>query len=121
MMLDITRDSVCMGDDFAEDPTHRNFFDITLVGIEQEQVIRKIVEATRSGLPSIVGGHAVWILMHKDPLAVIAQGIEEPHVCPLGLIQTFVDQDSVKLHWNYHGQTEFSQVCQIVDRVRRST
>ena len=118
MVIEITRDSVCMADDCVSDPTHSARFEVSLDGIDRADVTEKIIEVLRPALPKISGGEAVWVLMHDKPLAVVAQHVDEACIMYEGRRCDFVNHSVVQLHWNYQVQEDYKAICRIMSRLR---
>ncbi|MBK9008067.1 MAG: hypothetical protein IPM31_13880 [Anaerolineae bacterium] len=104
----IWRDSVAAGDDIY--PRHEKRIKMES-GETVESMLEKILAIHY--LPSIIDGKATWIVVGKNPLAVVAQQRSKPHylVEPTALIENLIERkDGHHLEFMYWCQVEPQKV-----------
>ena len=100
MALQLTRDSVCAGDD-ADAPHERSY--AVAPGAGWADVLQGI--AACGYLASIAGGQATWVArVEGTPVAVLAQQWDAPRMLP-GQERHAV-QVAVRLHFDYCAQQD---------------
>jgi hypothetical protein len=112
MTINLTRDSVAMGDDV--DAPHAYALSVP-VGCTLAQVLQYVLN--RPYLASIAGGKATWVaLLQQKPVAVLAQQWLRPVLLvPDFLLPSGVE---VQLHFRYYTQ---QQPEEVVAELRRRT
>lgn len=105
--LQLTRDSVCAGDDC--DAPHRR----TMTFDPPVQLLAAIGSAVGSKyLASIAGGKASWVaLLDSEAIAVVAQQWDEPKFLPN--VDYGIPRADVNVHFCYHAQRNPKDVYSI--------
>lgn len=100
MHINLTRDSVAMGDDV--DAPHAHHFSMP-DGSTLNQVLQVVLR--QHYLASIAGGKATWVaLLDQRPIAVLAQQWQQPVL--LGPDLVLPPNVAVQLHFRYHTQQD---------------
>jgi hypothetical protein len=104
-----------MGDDVE---THDARFEIKADTLEE--LVEWIQQS--SYLPQIGGGKATWSMASNFPIAVFAQEWSSPRMLLLNpwmyLKKLNYDGDLLKIHFNYHAQTDPELVVEVLKRYR---
>ena len=116
MNIQLTRDSVAMGDDVDAPHPH------TLYLTENTTIIEIVDTIIRANyLPNIHGGKATWSVASKKPIALIAQQWSGAKLLPQ-LHHSFDtllgNDDGYKIHINYHAQTDPDVVYRVLSRFK---
>lgn len=116
MKIQLTRDSVAMGDDV--DAPHRHTIDLP-----ENTTIIEIIDAIISAnyLPNIHDGKATWSVASKNPIALIAQQWTSAKLLPQlhhSLDTLLGNDDGYKIHINYHAQTDPDVAYRVLSRFK---
>ncbi|SNC67674.1 hypothetical protein SAMN06265337_2032 [Hymenobacter gelipurpurascens] len=104
MHINLTRDSVAMGDDV--DAPHAHRFSMP-DGSTLAQVLQTVL--SQRYLASITGGEATWVaLLEQKPIAVLAQQWQQPVL--LGPDLVLPPNVAVQLHFRYRTQQDPEEV-----------
>jgi hypothetical protein len=114
MKIQLTRDSVAMGDDCYAPHPHT-------IDLPENATIIEIIDAITSSsyLANISGGKASWSVVSHNPIAVIAQQWSKAKILPQfnhSLDSLLKDADGYKLHINYHAQLDPDIVFSVLRR-----
>lgn len=110
----VWRESVAMADDvFA--PHEKK------IKVENDETLESTLEKILAThyLPSIQGGQATWIVVGKNPLAVIAQQWLKPYFFVEAIVQTkelIEFANDHQLEFKYWGQVEPSKVIASIEQ-----
>ena len=116
MIVRLTRDSVCAGDD-VDAPHYRE------LRVPDQTAVEEIVSAIAKAkyLASISGGKATWSIASRIPVAVIAEQWDEPRMLcslPCCLDQLDFKNGVLNCHVNYHAQQDPGIVVEVLERVQ---
>jgi hypothetical protein len=119
MIVSVTRDSVCAGDDV--DAPHEKEFSFPDT-VPLDAVIKRVL--SDSYLASIAGGFATWVVESEFPIAVVAQQWLSPRMLDpkQGLSGPFDTNtsDVVRLHFRYLQQADPDATFERINRERAS-
>jgi hypothetical protein len=113
MIIRITRDSVCAGDDVDPDANSRKL--VVRGELTIEQLVTEVVNA--ADLPRIEGGRATWCISSNVPLAVVAQQWARPELVNFiqpKIAEVDVSNADIWVHISYFAQEDPEVVCKIL-------
>ncbi|WCT10826.1 hypothetical protein [Mucilaginibacter jinjuensis] len=109
----LTRDSVSMGDDVADNSLEIEVNEDWKIGEILNEVLRI------NYLPQIWGGKATWSVAFNSPLAIIAQQWKRPKIInsDFPYSNTNKYKDFNRLHFTYHTQKDPDIVYESMSRI----